>query len=240
MASFNSTACSPPNKIDPSKLLASTANPLLLVLLFSVAATFISSCQFCLHSFILFLLLWQWLYTLYRLKASLNLQIKDWDVRITSTGLGVFPLWRTNFLWVQIVHRVVKIDWRELHFVWIGMLAAVIWLRSHCFTERWFGSEVLMPSDEPHQTALTKGHCRNRWDNVSSPSSHIGHLLAVWMPLLIKFVNTSRLSCNSFQIKVVIFIGSFIFHKAFQTNWGISSVLWSDLVFILWICWIKE
>ena len=151
-------------------------------------------------------------------------------MRTTSTGLGLFPLWSTKFLWVQIVHKIVKIDCSKLDFICPGILVAVMWLWIHYFAETWSSSVVLMPKGDPYQTALAKGCWRKRWDIDSSSSSHIRHLLDVRIPLLLRFANTGKLLCKNFQIKVRIFIGSFTFQIIFQADCGTSSVLWVVLV----------
>ena len=150
-------------------------------------------------------------------KASWHLQMRDWDVKTTSIGLGVFPWWRIMFLWFHNEQKMVKQDWRNVILLCSigkpgGKHPAI-----HCLKETLDKSELLTSRLEPCQIALASGQWRNKWFMVSSFSSHMRHLVGAANHLLFKIVNIGRLSCSIFQMKLRIFMGSFTFQIIFQT-----------------------
>ena len=151
-------------------------------------------------------------------KASWYLQIKDWEVNTTFIGFGVIPSWTTWFLWFHKVHRVVKRDWRYIFFS--GSTGSLLKIKadSYWLAVIWFNSEVWIERFDPCQTAFANGQYWKRWDKDSSFSWHKGHVLLVGIPLLFKMNFTSKLLWRSFQIKVIILIGSLIFQMTFHTH----------------------
>lgn len=100
-------------------------------------------------------------------KASWYLHKRDWDVRITSIGLGTFPWWRTRFLWFQIVHKMVNMVCRK-HISFCSMdLFRMMQFTIHCFVKQCRMFDIMISSMEPCHTALAKGQCKKRWDMVS-------------------------------------------------------------------------
>ena len=122
------------------------------------------------------------------------------------------------FLWFHKVHRVVKGDWRYIFFS--GSTRSLLKMKadSYWLAVIWFNSEVWIERFDPCQIALANGQYRKWWDMDSSFSWHKGHVLLVGIPLLFKTNFTSKLLWRSFQIKVIILIGSLIFQMTFHTH----------------------
>ena len=101
----------PENMILPCRFVASEEKAVLLGLFFLAFAILISSSQL---PPIFWYVVWfpQGLSWLSFSKASLNLQVKVWAVKMTSVGLRVLPSWVTMFLWFHIVQRNVKMEQR--------------------------------------------------------------------------------------------------------------------------------
>ena len=149
-----------------SSSFKSKAKPYLLVLLFLLAATLMSICQFwwgilCKVYFSLGLVFCIWL------KAVWYLHMRDWEIRITSMGLGDRAWCRTIFLWFQIDQRVVKMVCRK-HILSCSksVLDTIHWL-SHWSTEVLSISEVLKPRFEQCQIALAQLYSKNRWTHYT-------------------------------------------------------------------------